>query len=249
MKLRNRVAIITGGGTGIGAAAAKRFALEGARVCVAGRRVEPLNAVVDAIRDAGGEAMAVSGSVSDSADGQRIVEATLNAYHRVDILVNNAGTATLMDFTATTEELWDRIIDTNLKGVFLMSRAVIPVMLDQGGGAIVNISSILGQVGMKGAAVYCASKGGMDQFTRAMAIEFADKNIRINAVAPGWVDTSMTESVQAHPPLFESLRSRHPVGRFGTPEEVANAILFAASDDTPWMTGAILTIDGGWTAQ
>jgi NAD(P)-dependent dehydrogenase (short-subunit alcohol dehydrogenase family) len=249
MKLKDRVAIITGGGTGIGAAAARLLAAEGAAVCVFGRRSEPLNATVEAIRAAGGTAMAVPGSVAAAADCQRLVDETLAAWGRVDIFVASAGTATLMKFTETTDELWDSIIDTNLKGTFLAMRAVLPVMVRQGAGVLIAVSSILGQVGLKGAAAYCASKGGVDQLMRAVALEYADRGIRANVVAPGWVETPMTESVQAHPALFESLRSRHPAGRFGTPEEVAHAILYLASDDARWVTGSVLTIDGGWTAQ
>lgn len=247
MKLTGKVAIITGGGTGIGAATATLFAAEGARVCVFGRRPEPLNATVAAIQAAGGTAMAVSGSVTSAADCQRLVDETGHVYGRVDNLVTSAGVATLMAFNKTTEELWDNVLNTNLKGLFLSVGAVAPVMLQQKSGSIVAVSSILGQVGFKGAAAYCAAKGGVNQLVRALAVEYAEQGIRVNAVAPGWVETPMTESVQAHPALFEFLRSRHPMGRFGAAEEVAQAILYLASDDARWVTGSILNIDGGWT--
>ena len=154
-----------------------------------------------------------------------------------------------MSASDTTDELWDSTINTNLRGTFLAIREVLPVMVEQQAGVIVTVSSVLGQVGMKKAAAYGASKAGIDQLTRVIAIEYASHGIRANAVAPGWVETPMTEAVQAHPQMYESLKSRHPAGRFGTPEEVARAILYLASDEAQWVTGTVLTIDGGWTAQ
>jgi len=249
MRLKNKVAIITGGGTGIGAATARLFAAEGARICVFGRRPEPLQVVVKAIQTKGGEALAAIGSVTETAACQRLVDETMQAYGRVDILVSCAGTATLMNATDTTDELWNSVIDTNLTGTFRIIRAVLPVMSAQQSGSIVNVSSVLGQSGMKRAAAYSASKAGLDQLTRVLALENASEGIRINAVAPGWVDTPMTESVQAHDRMYTMLKDRHPVGRFGTPEEVAHAILYLTSEEAAWVTGTILTIDGGWTAQ
>lgn len=249
MKLANKVAVITGGGTGIGAAAARLFASEGASVCVCGRRLTPLQETVAAIQASGAAAMAVVGSVAVTEDCRRIVAETMDAYGRIDILVTSAGIATLMSASETTDELWDSTIDTNLKGTFFAIREVLPVMVEQQSGVIVTVSSILGQVGMKKTAAYGASKAGIDQLTRVIAIEYASHGIRANAVAPGWVETPMTEAVQAHPQMFDSLKSRHPAGRFGTPEEVAGAILYLASDEAQWVTGTVLTIDGGWTAQ
>ena len=249
MKLANKVTVITGGGTGIGSATARLFASEGASVCVSGRRLAPLQETVAAIQASGAAAMAVPGSVAVTEDCRRIVSETMDAYGRIDILVTSAGTATLMSASDTTDELWDSTINTNLRGTFLAIREVLPVMVEQQAGVIVTVSSILGQVGMKKAAAYGASKAGIDQLTRVIAIEYASHGIRANAVAPGWVETPMTEAVQAHPQMYESLKSRHPAGRFGTPEEVARAILYLASDEAQWVTGTVLTIDGGWTAQ
>lgn len=249
MRLQHKVAVITGGGTGIGAATARLFASEGARVCVFGRRAAPLDETVAAIHASGGIAMAVTGSVATPPDCQRLVDVTTAAYGRIDILVNSAGVARLMPLTETTDALWDEIVDTNLKGTFLTVRAVLPVMLQQGTGVIVNVSSILGQVGIPQVAAYGASKAGIEQLTRVIALEYASQGIRANAVAPGWVETPMTESVHAHFQLYESLRARHPAGRFGTPDEVAHAILYLASDEARWVTGSVLMIDGGWTAQ
>jgi len=249
MRLKDKVAIITGGGTGIGAATARLFAAEGARICVFGRRPDPLQTVVTSIRADGGEALAVTGSVSDTADGQQLVDETMQTYDRVDILVSSAGTATLMKAVDTTDELWNSVIDTNLTGTFRIIRAVLPVMSAQQSGCIINVSSVLGQSGMKHTAAYSASKAGIDQLTRVLALEYASVGIRVNAVAPGWVDTPMTESVQAHDGMYAMLKDRHPAGRFGTPEEVAHAILYLSSAEAAWVTGTILSVDGGWTAQ
>ncbi len=249
MRLKDKVAIITGGGTGIGAATARLFASEGARVCVFGRRPEPLQTVVESIRANGGEALAVPGSIVETADCQRLVDETMQTYGRVDILVSSAGTATLMKAIDTTDELWNSVIDTNLTGTFRIIRATLPVMSAQQSGCIINVSSVLGQSGMKRAAAYSVSKAGLDQLTRVLALEYASEGIRVNAVAPGWVDTPMTESVKAHDRMYTMLKDRHPVGRFGTPEEVAHAILYLASEEAGWVTGTILSIDGGWTAQ
>jgi len=249
MRLIDKVAIITGGGTGIGAATARLFAAEGARICVFGRRPEPLQTVVASIQADGGNALAVTGNVSDTADGQRLVDETMQAYDRVDILVSSAGTATLMKAVDTTDELWNSVIDTNLTGTFRIIRAVLPVMSAQQSGCVVNVSSVLGQSGMKHTAAYSASKAGIDQLTRVLALEYASVGIRVNAVAPGWVDTPMTESVQAHDRMYAMLKDRHPLGRFGTPEEVAHAILYLSSAEAAWVTGTILSVDGGWTAQ
>lgn len=249
MRLKDKVAIITGGGTGIGAATARLFAAEGARICVFGRRPEPLQTVVASIQADGGNALAVTGNVSDTADGQRLVDETMQAYDRVDILVSSAGTATLMKAVDTTDELWNSVIDTNLTGTFRIIRAVLPVMSAQQSGCVINVSSVLGQSGMKHTAAYSASKAGIDQLTRVLALEYASVGIRVNAVAPGWVDTPMTESVQAHDRMYAMLKDRHPLGRFGTPEEVAHAILYLSSAEAAWVTGTILSVDGGWTAQ
>ena len=249
MRLKDKVAIITGGGTGIGAATARLFAAEGARICVFGRRPEPLQTVVASIQADGGNALAVTGNVSDTADGQRLVDETMQAYDRVDILVSSAGTATLMKAVDTTDELWNSIIDTNLTGTFRIIRAVLPVMSAQQSGCVINVSSVLGQSGMKHTAAYSASKAGIDQLTRVLALEYASVGIRVNAVAPGWVDTPMTESVQAHDRMYAMLKDRHPLGRFGTPEEVAHAIRYLSSAEAAWVTGTILSVDGGWTAQ
>ncbi|MDE2727395.1 MAG: SDR family oxidoreductase [Gemmatimonadota bacterium] len=248
MKLEGRVALITGGGTGIGAATARLFAEEGAAVCVTGRRKAPLDEVVSAIEATGGRALAVTGDVAITEDCQRMVDQTTATFGKIDVLVNNAGTGPLMDAERTTDEIWDQIIGTNLSGAFRLIRTVLPGMVARKAGSIVNVSSILAQSGMKKSAAYGASKAGLDQLTRVLAVEFADRGIRVNAVAPGWVDTPMTESVQAHAAMYERLKKKHPMDRFGVPDEVAQAILFLASDQASFTTGSVLMVDGGWSA-
>ncbi|MXW04613.1 MAG: SDR family oxidoreductase [Gemmatimonadetes bacterium] len=248
MKLEGRIALITGGGTGIGAATARLFAEEGAAVCVTGRRKAPLDEVVTAIEAKGGRAVAVTGDVAITEDCQRMVDQTTATFGKIDVLVNNAGTATLMDAAEITDELWDQTLATNLSGAFRMIRAVLPGMISRSAGSIVNVSSILAQSGMKKSAAYGASKAGLDQLTRVLAVEFADRGIRVNAVAPGWVDTPMTESVQAHAAMYQRLKKKHPMDRFGVPDEVAQAILFLASDQASFTTGSVLMVDGGWSA-
>jgi len=248
VKMKDRVALITGGGTGIGEATARLFAEEGAAVCVTGRRKAPLGEVVAAIKAAGGRAMAVSGDVAKTEDCRRMAEETTAAFGRIDVLVNNAGTSTLTRADEISDELWDETIGTNLSGAFRLIRAVLPGMIAQGSGSIVNVSSVLGQTGMRGAAAYGASKAGLDQLTRVLAVEYADRGIRVNSVAPGWVHTPMNRSVRVHATLYDRLKKRHPMGRFGTPDEIARAILHLASDEAAWTTGAVLSADGGWSA-
>ena len=248
MKLKDRVALITGGGTGIGAATARLFAREGAAVCVSGRRKAPLDEVVTEIQGDGGRALAVSGDVSVTEDCQRMADETIAAFGRIDVLVNNAGIATLVASDETSDELWDETIGVNLSGAFRLIRAVLPGMMAREAGSIVNVSSVLAQSGMKRSAAYSASKAGLDQLTRVLAVEYADRGIRVNVVAPAWVYTPMNESVRDHPSMYERLKKRHPMGRFGMPEEIARAILHLASDEAAWTTGAVLAVDGGWTA-
>ncbi len=249
MTLDGKVALITGGGTGIGAACAGLLAANGASISISGRRSAPLEETVDAIVSSGGTAMAIPGDVASSNDTARLVDQTLATYGRIDILVTSAGTAVLTEVSDLGEEEWDQTLDTNLKGTFLAVRAVLPAMVEQESGSIVTISSILGQRGMKGAGAYGASKAGIEQFTRVVALEHADKGIRANSVAPGWVETPMTETVPKDSGLYRFINSGIPVGRFGTSDEIAHSVLYLCSDAAKWVTGTVLTVDGGWKAQ
>jgi NAD(P)-dependent dehydrogenase (short-subunit alcohol dehydrogenase family) len=252
MRLASKVAIVTGGGTGIGAAIATTFAREGARVTVTGRRQELLDKLVDEIAAAGGVALAVPGSVTDEADVQHAVQATLAAFGRVDVLVNNAGSvAHAGPLHETSDAVWDDVMDVFLKGVFRFSRAVIPPMLKQGGGSIVNIGSVLGLKASTAFPVhpYAAAKAGVAMLTKTIASQYAKAGIRCNCVAPAVTETPLTESRLKDAAVRKALEAQHPLGRLGQPDDVARAVLYFASDESAWTTGAILTVDGGIMAQ
>ena len=248
MRLENKVAIVTGGGTGIGAAIAETFAREGARVAVTGRRKEVLAEVVDRIAAAGGHALALPGSVTDEADVQRAVQSTVATFGRVDVLVNNAGSALHAGpLHETPDAAWNEIIDVFLTSVFRFSRAVIPQMLRQGGGgAIVNIGSVLGLKASAGFPVhpYAAAKAGVAMLTRTIAMQYAKDHIRCNCVAPAITETPLTAPRLRDPAARRALESVHPLG-LGAPEDVARAVLYLASDEARWTTGVILPVDGG----
>ncbi len=251
MRLKGKVAIITGAKSGIGFATATRFAAEGAKVVAAD--------IADATREAdeiarhGAEALFAQVDVSDSAQVRNMIRETVSVYGGVDILVNNAGIELAKTVTDTTEEEWDRLMDINLKGVFLCSREAIPVMQRQGGGVIVNVASELGLVGGTEIAAYSASKGGVVQLTRAMAIDHAADHIRVNCVCPGPVATPLLEAIirnSSHPEQERrSIVEKTLLKRVGRPEEIANVILFLASDESSYMTGSTVLVDGGCTAQ
>ena len=247
-RLEGKVAVVTGGNAGIGEAIAKRFAEEGASVVVTGRRQQELDRVVSVIRHSKGKAFAVAGSVVDEVHAQDVVRRALDSFGRVDILVNNAG---IGDFGKRLHEIddatWANVLDVNLTGVFRMTRAVIPQMLKQGRGAIVNISSIASLVGLATLSAYAASKGGLDALTRALAIDYAKDGIRCNVVNPGLIDTPMAAPLMADPERLQPILAQYAISRPGTTEEVANMVLYLASDEAAWVTGGTFTIDGGMT--
>lgn len=247
-RLEGKVAVITGGNAGIGEAVAKRFASEGASVVVTGRRQQELDRVVKIIRQNNGKALAVVGSVTDEAHAQEAVRKAVDSFGRIDILVNNAG---IGDFGKRLHEIddatWNTVFDINLTGVFRMTRAVVPQMLKQGAGSIVNISSVASLVGIPGLSAYAASKGGLDALTRALAIDYAKDGIRCNVVNPALIDTPMAAPLMANPEMLQSLLSQYAIRRAGTPEEVAGMVLYLASDEAKWVTGGTFTIDGGMT--
>jgi NAD(P)-dependent dehydrogenase (short-subunit alcohol dehydrogenase family) len=247
-RLEGKVAVVTGGNAGIGEAVAKRFADEGASVVVTGRRQQELDRVVCGIRHNKGKALAVAGSVTDETHVQEVAQRTLDSFGRIDILVNNAGIGEFgKRLHETDDAAWAAVLDVNLTGVFRMTRAIVPHMLKQGRGAIVNISSIASLVGIATSAAYSASKGALDALTRALAIEYAKDGIRCNVVNPGLIDTPMAAPLMANREMLQPILAQYAIQRPGAPEEVANMVLYLASDEAAWVTGGTFTIDGGMT--
>ena len=253
MRLADRVALITGGTSGIGEATALLFAAEGATVAVTGRNEKRGAAVSERIAAAGGESIFLQADVSRAADCRRAVDETLRAFGRIDILFNNAGVFYPQTAIECSERQWDEQIDVNLKGTFLMSKFTLPTMIAQGSGVIINNASGWGIVGGDHAVAYCASKGGVVLMTKAMAIDHGRKGIRVNCVCPGDVETPMLPADAKMRGLkwedYIAGCANRPLGRVGTVEEIAKAVLFLASDDSSFMTGAALVVDGGGTAD
>lgn len=246
-RLEGKVALVAGGGTGIGRATAELFAVEGASVVIFGRRPEPLADVVDAIRKAGGTASAVSGDVGNEADVSRFVAAARAEHGGVDVLVNSAAVrlrSPLLDISAAD---FAEVLRINLVGAFILTKTVAPLMRDRGRGSIIHIGSALGTVAAPDFSPYVASKGGLNQLARAAAVELVQDEIRVNVVAPGTIDTAIGMGV----PEFRRhlLKHRIPIGRAGHVDDIAQACLYLASDDSRYVTGAVIPVDGGWTAS
>ena len=246
MRLENKTAVITGGGSGIGLACAKTFASEGANVVIFGRRQDKLD---QAVKEIGSQALAVCGDITKLADIERLVSLTMDSFKKIDILINNAGFFEMGSLLDTKDEAWQKILDVNIKGVFQLTKTVLPKMLEQKSGSIVNISSILSTIGIAGTLAYSVSKGALDQFNRVIAMEHAKDGIRSNCVCPGMIETDMTEELRNDKSVITDILSSYPIGRFGSPQEVANACLFLASDEASFITGTVLPVDGGYTAQ
>jgi NAD(P)-dependent dehydrogenase (short-subunit alcohol dehydrogenase family) len=248
MRLSGKVAIITGGGSGIGKAIAMAFVREGAKVVIAGRDSKKLDR---AAAEIGADCLAVSADVSSAGSIKKLVSATLDRFKRINVLVNNA--AVLLPGTAEglSEEDFDQTFDINVKGLWLMSRAVLPHMRasNSGGGSIVNIGSVLSMVGARNRVAYSASKGAVMAMTKAMALDHGAENIRVNCIAPGIVETEMVARFSTDENARKQRVALHPMGRFGQPAEVASAAVFLASDESGWTTGSVVTIDGGYSAQ
>jgi len=250
-RLAGKVALITGGGTGIGRGTALAFAREGAKVAVAGRRMEKLQEVVSEIKAAGGGAIAVACDVSHAVDAQNAIRKTVETFGKLDVLVNNAGVLHVSTIEEIPEDDWDRLIDANLKGPFLMCRAALPEFRKAGGGAIVNVGSVLGLVAMKKRAAYCASKGGVTLLTKAIAIDHGHENIRANCICPSIVETELVSQLFNTPDGDRVKRERLatiPLGRMGRPADIAELAVYLASDESSWLTGAAIPLDGGLTA-
>lgn len=253
MRLAGKVAIVTGGGSGIGRATALLFAQEGARVVVADYAPEGGQETVRMIQQHGGEALFVESDVSNAEDMRRLVQTTVDAYGRIDILVNNAAVTIPASVVDATEEVWDKTMDIDLKGVFLLSKYAIPYLINGGGGSVINMASMCGLVASPNQAPYSAAKGGVVALTRQMAIDYARYNIRVNGIAPSEVRTPMFLGFINRAPdpekKMQELVARIPMGRVAEPEEIARAALFLASDESSYITGVTLPVDGGLTAM
>lgn len=249
MKLRGKVAIITGSSKGIGRAIAIAFAKEGAKVVVNSRHMKDAEVVAREIKAMGREALAAEADVSKANDVKQMVKQAIDKFGRVDILVNNAGIVHFCPVIKITEKEWDAIIGVNLKGQFLCAKEVAADMLKRGTrGVIINIASIAGEVGFKNLAHYCASKGGIIELTRELALELAP-SIRVNAIGPGLIETDMTKDLLLNPDAKKNLLQAIPLGRIGMPEDIASVAVFLASEDSAYMTGHTIFVDGGWLTQ
>jgi NAD(P)-dependent dehydrogenase (short-subunit alcohol dehydrogenase family) len=256
MRLQDKVAVLTGAAAaiegelmGFGGAAAHLFVREGAKVVLTDIRDELGERAAQALRDGGAEARYERLDVTLAADWQRVIGDTMAAYGRLDIVFNNAGISVPTTVEKLTEEEWDRELSVHAKGVFLGTKHAIPAMRQGGGGSIINTSSIMGIVGSPTSPAYSAAKGAIRIFTKTAALQYAKENIRVNSVHPGYAITPLTEKRFADPKVNAELLGKTPMGRLGTAEDIANGVLFLASDESAWMTGSELVIDGGMTAQ
>ncbi len=252
-RLSEKIALITGGGTGIGRACALAFAQEGAQVALIGRRKPPLDVVAREIEASGGKALAVTCDVASHDSVESAVAAASKHFGGLDVVVNNAGAIVVGTVEETSDEDWSKVMATNLTGTFFVSRAAIPSLRAAGGGSIVNIGSYLGIVARKQRAAYCAAKAGVAGLTRAMALDHAHDKIRVNCICPAITETEMAIQSLAKAPDPGAARKQRtaeiPLGRFGKPEDIALLAVFLASDESSWMTGVSLPLDGGQTAS
>lgn len=249
MRLDKKVAVVTGASKGIGKGIALRYAQEGARVVVTSRTTGLLSALVDEIKASGGEAMALPVDVRSAQSVQGVVDETVKAYGRLDIMVNNAGISMVKASEDLSPEDWTSALETDLFGVFYGCQSAARQMMKQGGGSIINITSAYGIVAIPMRAAYCASKAGANHLTKVLAVEWAGKSIRVNAIAPGYVRTELVQDVidRGLIPL-EAIKKRTPQGRIGEVEDLMGLAVYMASDESSFMTGSVVSIDGGWTA-
>lgn len=247
-RLQDKNAVITGAATGIGAATATLFAAEGARVIIADINESAASATVDRINSAGGDASFIYADVSKSADIKYLVETTTHRLGRIDVLHNNAACFdAAVPLIETSEATWDKTMDVNLKSIYLTCRAVIPLMLEEGRGVILNTASVLSAVGADSFAAYIASKGGVAQLTRSIAVDYGRRGIRANALCPGITASEIAQKTLDVPAQQKSLIDKTVLGRVAKPIEIANAALFLVSDESSYITGTCLFVDGGWT--
>lgn len=258
MRLAKKVALVTGGGSGIGRATAVLFAREGAQVVVADKSEDSARRTADQINSAGGRAVSAAGDVARSKDAEAMVAAAIESFGGLDVLVNSAGVSprNATGPEAGEDEIWDAVLAVNLTGTYRVSKFAVPHLLRRGGGSIVNLASIIGVVGYPREIPsilgpfnpYPPSKGGVLQLTRNMATQLAADGIRVNCICPGYVESNLIATLIEDPAMHQKLIDRHPIGRLGQPEEIAQAALFLASDESSFVTGAPLLVDGGYTA-
>ena len=246
MRLKDKTAIITGGGTGIGLATARAFYQEGAKIILFGRRKEKLEKAVEKLGDS---AIIVQGDMTNNNDLDQLINETLHNFKKIDILVNNAGLFNGAPLHEISDSQWDEIMDINIRSVFQLTRRVLPAMLSQKYGSIIHISSILGLIAVPQVAAYNVSKGALNQFSRSIAVEYGSSGIRSNSICPGLIATDMTADLMKDVDLMKEWSKDYPIGRFGKPEDVANACLYLASDESSFVTGITLPVDGGFTAH
>lgn len=246
MRLKDKIAIITGGGSGIGLATARAFCQEGAKVILFGRRKEKIQKAADELD---GSAIAVQGDMTNNGDLDQLINETLHNFKGIDILVNNAGLFNGAPLHEISDSQWDEMMDINIRSVFQLTKRVLPVMMAQKNGSIIHISSILGLIAVPQVAAYNVSKGALNQFNRSIAVEYGSYGIRSNSICPGLIETDMTADLMKDENLMKEWSKEYPIGRFGKPEDVANACLYLASDESSFITGTVLPVDGGFTAH
>jgi len=246
MRLKDKTAIITGGGSGIGLATARAFCKEGAKVILFGRRKEKLISAADELGDS---VLIVQGDMTHNDDLDQLINKTLNNFKGIDILVNSAGLFNGAPLHEISDSHWDGMMDINIRSVFQLTRRVLPTMMAKKSGSIVHISSILGLIAVPQVAAYNVSKGALNQFSRSIAVEYGSYGIRSNSICPGLIETDMTADLMKDASLMQEWSKEYPIGRFGKPEDVASACLFLASDESSFITGTVLPVDGGFTAH
>jgi NAD(P)-dependent dehydrogenase (short-subunit alcohol dehydrogenase family) len=248
-RLRHKTAVVTGAGSGIGRACAIALAREGARVALVGRRKEQLE---ETSREIGDSAVVLAADVSKKDEIARIVEHTVAHFGGINVLLNNAGVLHIGTAEQITEEQWDETFNVNVRGLWLLSRAVLPAMRKSGGGSIINMASVLGINGARNRASYATSKGAVVLLTKCMAIDHGHEHIRVNAICPSFVETDLTAAVISKAPNPNAVRSEriavHPIGRLGHPEDIAGLAVYLASDESSWVTGSVFPVDGGYLA-
>ena len=246
MRLKDKTAIITGGGSGIGLATARAFCKEGAKVILFGRRKEKLISAADELGDS---VLIVQGDMTHNDDLDQLINKTLNNFKGIDILVNSAGLYNGAPLHEISDSQWDGIMDINIRSIFQLTRRVLPIMMAQKSGSIVHISSILGLIAVPQVAAYNVSKGALNQFSRSIAVEYGSYGIRSNSICPGLIETDMTADLMKDASLMQEWSKEYPIGRFGKPEDVASACLFLGSEESSFITGTVLPVDGGFTAH